>query len=230
MRLYLLTASLSILLAASGRAQLTHDVEFAMFAGVTNYLGDLAEYNLEYNETRPAYGLVFRYQVTPKFTVRAHYIHGTLGGNDRNSNTNRVRGYSFTAPLDEYAALLEYYPFGKHRYNNAGIFLPRLSPYIFVGGAFASARSTVVSPPDAPVSFPVAEDKSHFWVTPVGGGVRFDLVNHLNVSLEVGVRNAFSDYLDGVSAGSSANEDWYWFGGLTVGYYFLTPNPYRRRG
>ena len=226
---YFFAASLVVCLSIDAAAQLTHDVEFGIFAGVSNYLGDLAEYNLEYNETRPAYGFVFRYQLTPKFGVRGHYLHGTLSGDDMNSNRNRARRYSFTAPINEFAALLEYYPFGKHRYNNAGIFLPRLSPYLFGGVGVALAQSTVTAPVDADTIFPVAEDESRFLVFPVGAGVRFDLINHLNLSLEIGVRNSYSDYLDGVSAGGRENEDWYWFGGLTAGYYFLAPNPYRRR-
>ena len=216
-----------LLLATVSYGQLTHDIEFAIFAGVTNYQGDLAEYQLEFNETRPAYGALFRYQMTPKIGARVSVFHGTLSGDDDNSNRNRERGLSFTAPLTEITVGFEYYPFGKRRYNNAGIFQPRLSPFVYVCVGPAFAQSDVFAPGDSPFTFPASEDRSSFLVTPVGAGVRMDLINHVNISAEIGWRPTFSDYLDGVSL-SDSSDDWYWFGGLTVGYYFMSPNPYRR--
>lgn len=51
----------------------------------------------------------------------------------------------------------------------------------------------------------------------LGAGMNLDLGQNWLLGAELGARTAFTDYFDGVSqTGNPGENDWYWFGGMTL--------------
>lgn len=194
-----------------------------IFIGASNYQGDLADDQLEFSATGFAAGVSFKHSVNPRVRLRATAYRGIISGSDRNSATLSDRAYYFSSRVTEFAAAVEYHPLGQGRYNNANIFTPRLAPFAFVGMGYAHADTDLNVPADSRHLFPEANDTDHFFVLPLGAGLRIDVIQRISFELELGWRATFSDYLDDVSVnGGPDQNDWYWFGGLTTSYYFGT--------
>ncbi len=97
----------------------------------------------------------------------------------------------------------------------------RLSPYFFAGAGVVFASPTLLGmPEDMPEMQPGHYGKIHA-TTPFGGGFLFDLHPSFNINMEITMRYAFTDYLDGVSVSRNPdNMDWYLFAGLRFSYSF----------
>ena len=200
--------------------------EWGVFAGGANYLGDLVETEWpEWNESQPAIGMTGGYNLSRVFSLRASAVYARLSGNDANFSAGQPhlnRQFSFDTQLAEFSLVFRYEPFGKKRYPDEGGIKRLFSPYVYVGGGivnidptpdFSRARG------DGFLEKTRADKNSDFdrtlYTVPVGGGVRIDISKRSSLGVEVGVRPAFSDYLDGVSiSGNPAEDDWYAFGGL----------------
>ena len=200
--------------------------EMGLLLGVSSYSGDLASGPFVTRHIKPAGGLFYRYMFTRKFGFRAMAnfggIQGELIDNPKfDAKNNRVaENYKMNAGVLEIAAVAEWFPFGGPRFNNAGLFIPRWTPYAAVGLGLAFADASIETGPDYQgPRFPEADDKSTFLTIPIIGGLRLDMTEDITVSFEVGGRPALSDYLDGVSEnGGPGNIDWYWMGGVKVSY------------
>jgi OOP family OmpA-OmpF porin len=202
------------------------DIEFGFFAGIANYQGDLAENDIVLGETKISLGGLIRYHVNSKFNIRASGFFGTISGDDANSETLSFRKYRFSANLMEANLMLEWKVFGKIRYNEVGVFIPSITPYLFIGAGYTVAdKTTECYHPECLNNginpFPEPGDINTFVTMPIGIGVRWDFYEYISLGAEWGWRNAFSDYLDGVSLyAKPGNNDWYFFSGATVSFFF----------
>lgn len=201
--------------------------EWGLFAGGANYFGDLVETDWpEWKESQPAIGLAGGYNLSRVFNLRASAIYARLSGDDANFSEGMPhlkRKFTFESQLTEFSLVLRYEPFGTKRYPDEGGIKRLFSPYLYIGGGilmidpspdFSNAPGDVFlerAREDKNAGF----DKS-LYVVPVGGGVRLDISKRSSLGVEVGIRPAFSDYLDGISLSGNPNEDdWYAFGGLS---------------
>lgn len=197
------------------------NVEAGFFAGVANYQGDLAEDQIELGETKLAYGGYISYLVNPKVIVRGNVFYGNISGDDKNSPELQARNYSFTGDVLEIGLNAQWLMFGRSRYNNSGIFMPQFTPYLASGVAITTIKSDLQYPEVASGNFPEVADTDNFLVVPVTFGLRYELIEFLTLGVEVGARATFSDYVDNVSLNGNPNKnDWYLFGGFTLGYVF----------
>jgi hypothetical protein len=193
--------------------------EVGLFLGGANYMGDLAPWPLAFNETNFAFGGHYRFMFEPRLGIKGSVTLGRLSGNDANVPRNRERGWRMEAGIFEAALQAEWHPWGRPRYDNAGIFTPRLSPFISAGLGLALASANVTVPAHEKLRFPEPGDKSAFIVMPVSAGLRYDLSEFLLISGEIGLRSTFSDYLDGLSDYlDSRHKDYYIFGGISILY------------
>ena len=220
-----LTVSLiCLMLCLTASAQSEKFLELGIKAGIINYQGDLQQALFTASGSRPAIGVMLRYSIGEKYTVRGALEFGNLSADDADNSNNpglRARGYSFDANLIATEAVFEFLPLGKERQNN-GIFLQQINPYLFAGLGFARANAVVstANPADA-VKFPEANDQSNFITIPFGAGVRWDVASGLAIGVEANWRPTFSDYLDGVSVnGRAEGEDWFWSAGGYVSFTF----------
>jgi hypothetical protein len=197
--------------------------EIGLFAGSTNYQGDLAEGEIRFEESQVGYGAFFRYHVHPKIAVKFNFYNGTLSGNDANNKTLQNRAYEFKTSFTELSMNFEWSPLVKRKYDAGGEFMSqRFVPYMFAGvGTLLLNKITGKDNniADGISKIPEEGTPASLICIPVGGGFKFFLNDHLTVGLEGGYRNVFSDYLDGISKiGNPTRNDWYITGGITVSY------------
>jgi hypothetical protein len=200
--------------------------EAGIYAGASNYQGDLADGTFIWRETQLSYGALMRYSPNRFWTLRAHYIQGDVQASDRNSGDVdiRYRGFKFKSTLHEFAAIGEFNFLGKES-DVINDFSFMINPYLFSGVGFVSVAGSTVAPDDTrPYPFPEAGARTGFLTVPLGIGVKIRPSPAFSLGLEWGARTVFSDKLDGVSSETkgvySKGNDWYMFGGLTFTYFF----------
>lgn len=204
-------------------SQLTYsqNYELGLFAGSSNYQGDLADGLLVWKETQPAGGLFIRYSPIDFLSFKLGFTSGRIIGSDLNSSDAgiRQRSYTFESQIREFAAFGEFHlpQYGSSSY---GIFSPRFSPYVFGGVGLTTLNGKPNAPRDrVPYPFPEEGAKNQFITVPVGLGVKFRFAETFATSVEWGTRAVFSDYLDGISKnGNPKKNDWYMFMGVTLSY------------
>ena len=199
--------------------------EGGLFLGASQYQGDLNDDGIK--ELNAGYGLMLRRHLTDRFALRGNLLFGKLTGSDLNKSGNVARGFSFKSPVTEISILGEFDILGKKRYKD-NMFHKTFSPYIFLGAGTAIVSPTVnYNEANNPgLKNAINEDKAFaqknsFFSMPIGGGVKMDLTEKWGISLELGKRFTFNDYLDRVSKSANAKKkDTYIFAGLGITYKF----------
>ncbi len=226
-RYYYTTIILLLAINANSQAQF----ELGFFGGGANYLGDLVETRVPFfNETQAAYGLSGTFIFGNEWGLRLGGIRAKISGQDSNFEDQNIidRSFSFDTDITEASIVLTWEPFGKRRYRDDHRFRKIFSPYIFAGIGMTFW--------DAQPDFSLASREMWFEriqrdrpnegsqssvSIPMGVGLKRDLGKKAVISLELGLRTAFTDYLDGISyTGNPEKNDWYTFGGLTYSFRF----------
>lgn len=204
-----------------------HYFDVGVTAGISNYSGDLTESDLELRQSRPAFGVFGRYQLSQSFLLKGQYLNGRIYGDDRFSKAHLDRKFRVSGPLHELSLVLEYAPFYFGFENSAGKEY-NFFPYIFagVGATYAKPKLQYYGSPEDQATYirePLPEggqEQNLFLCTPVGGGIRLNINHRMTLGLEAGLRPVYSDLLDGVSKNGNPDfNDWYYFAGLTASYY-----------
>jgi OOP family OmpA-OmpF porin len=219
-----------VFLPLSLNAQYHYDV--GPLVGGAFYLGDLNDAMLpQFEETGIAYGIQFQYHLGHTMGLRAQLLRGTITGDDQNFDNPIIRSsrnIRFESTLTELSAQFVWEPFGHRRYREPVSFKPIFSPYLFVGlgGVVVDAQPDFAQAPRPNFIERVQADEAQsnpgfFPTIPVGAGVNIDLSSRTALGLELGMRTAFTDYLDGISAtGNADRNDWYAFGNVALSYRF----------
>ena len=197
--------------------------EVSGMLGVANYQGDLADDLIEFRETKAAGGLLVRYHLNKSLDLRLGVLSGQISGDDANSPRLADRGWRFDAIVTELTIGGEYLILPRDRFNNAGVFVPHFTPYLYTSIGIGFSRVNLRGPQgNAPnfEPFPHIGDTEQYLVLPFGVGLRLDLSEVLVLGAELGTRAAFTDRLDGVATRANTRNDWYLLVGGTVGYYF----------
>lgn len=210
MKHFLTIVIFALFLQFNATAQYT---EAGIFAGVSNYQGDLSRNaTMEISEYAAAFGAFGRYNFNGHFAAKVHFYKGVLQGGDyhaqgQRQTGRRARNLSFRSDLYELGLQFEY----NFLDFNIAIRDHITTPYVFAGvaGIYFNPQAEIdgqwhdLQPlgtegqglegnPDFYSLFNLA--------IPMGVGVKFNL-NHLtNIGLELGMRKTFSDHLDDVSA------------------------------
>ncbi len=218
--------SLFVFLSFSLHAQFQW--EMGTFVGVSNYQGDFVESNTPlFKESNFAFGILGRYNLNYEWAVRGGIVVGKITGRDLNFSDPQLktRGGSFSNVLKELSVSMVWEPLGKKRYfSKAGGFKKLISPYGFAGVGLLSMNPKVMFTEEGAAARAerIKQDENAKYfntriTVPFGAGVRVDLSENWSLSVEVGMRYAFTDYLDGTSIAAGAGaKDWYNFSGLTV--------------
>lgn len=205
-----------------------------IFAGSAFYLGDLNDQTLpNFDESQLAYGLSLNYHFNYNWGLRTQLMRGTIAGSDEhfdNEIIRTMRNVRFESTLTELSVQLLWEPFAHRRYATPLNFNKLFSPYLFIGlgGLIVDAKPNFEGSAREEFYERIQEDESKmypngFATVPIGGGVNIDFSSRTTLGLELGMRTAFTDYLDGVSAtGNKDKNDWYAFGGLTLIYRFVS--------
>ena len=221
------TLSILLLLFLSFSSQAQFQWEMGSIIGVANYQGDFVEGNAPiFKESNFAFGVFARYNMSFTTAIRGGMVVGKITGNDLNATQagRKIRGGSFSNVLKEISFSFEWEPLGAKRYLSSAGFKQLISPYGFVGAGIVIMNPKIKYKDGGldVLQERIRQDENadYFntrFVIPFGFGVKMDLAELWSMSIELGMRYAFTDYLDGMSiAGTPENNDWYSYTGITV--------------
>lgn len=185
------------------RAQ-NSEIGFCM--GTTFYLGDLNPTRL-FAQSQLAGGIVYRYNISPRWAIKADFLFGKVAGSDKLTNGGYERNLSFFSPITEFSVVGEL-NFLK-LYNSVG--KNHFAPYIFAGATIFSFNPKAQHPNGTVYELqsfgtegqglegmPKKYSLTHFAI-PFGIGLRVNIGQYVCLGAEWGFRYTFTDYLDDVS-------------------------------
>ncbi len=190
--------------------------ELGIFAGGSNYIGDIGRTNYIYPNSY-AIGGIYKWNMHPHYSIRANYTYAKIRASDADAD-NSFRRYrnepleplSFENDLHELVAGIEYH-FFKYNLSKTGY---TTTPYLFVqGGA---------------VSYGTLEGRRFNFVLPFGAGIKTKLAPGVGIGLDLGFRYTFRDDIDRYPDDPDAlnvqvnpdDNDWYVFTGITLVFAF----------
>ena len=214
---FLLLGSVLLCSVGSVRADnLEYRYEVGAMVGGSSYYGD-ANYHSFMNNLNIMGGIVGRYNINPRFAVKANLAAARISGNTADSD-NRFPGgdVEFSRTLFDLGAQFECHFFA---YGDGSGYktTKRLAPYIFAGAGMTYA--------------PKPADHVFTLNLPVGLGLKYKIAPRLNLGCELSFRFTLSDKLDvtretapilddpyGIKGGGFKNKDGYSFLTLSVTY------------
>ena len=205
---------ISIFVMSVGFGAYAQTSEIGLCGGVSFYMGDLNPKGV-FKGSRPAGGILYRYNINPRLAFKANVLFGSLEASDAKTGADPARNLSFRSPLSEISAQIEL-NFMK-LYNERG--LNPFSPYLFAGVALFSfnpqaemngkwydlqtfgTEGQELNKQDPLTG--IMYDKKRYPLTsfsiPFGIGMRVNFLKYYCIGLEWGFRKTFTDYIDDVS-------------------------------
>lgn len=181
--------------------------EFGVMLGTSYYLGDLNP-SKHFLQTKFAGGLIYRYNITPRWAFKVNALLGWLEASDARSKANVDRNLGFRSHIFDFSTQIEFnflpYITGHDRFF--------ISPYIFVGASVfnfspqanydgkwynlqplgTEGQGTTLDGTRNPYSLTTI-------AIPFGIGLKYSPHKSISIGLEYGIRKTFTDYIDDVS-------------------------------
>ncbi|HEU4495491.1 MAG TPA: DUF6089 family protein [Flavobacterium sp.] len=210
---------LSIFIFAFSNAQIH---EIGVFAGGNNYIGDVGPTNyIKPNEF--AFGLLYKWNKSPRHSWRISYMQGKLTSDDRDSDvpSRNQRGLNFENNLKEVSLGLEFNFFDFNLHEQGYLW----TPYVYSGLSYFQYTELYY------LNNHYKEDyKEGSLAIPIVLGMKSRIADHWILGFEAGARYTFTDNLDGSNPkndnleelrfGNLNSKDWYVFTGFTLTYTF----------
>jgi len=183
--------------------------EFGFMGGGSYYIGDLNP-DLHFVYSKPAMGLIVRYNLSTRHSMRFTATYGNVYGDDSKSEDNYQinRNLSFSSSIIEIAMGFE---LDVLKYRMKDMRYP-ITPYFFYEIAYfrmnpvaknANGDDIVLQELGTEGQGTLLSDKKQYSLNqlsiPLGIGVKFNIKDRIAISLEYGIRKTFTDYLDDVS-------------------------------
>ncbi len=196
--------------------------EVGVFVGGSNYIGDMGLTNYVY-PNKPAFGLLYKWNKSPRHAYRFSYNQSKITANDLDSNepSRYARKYHFDNSIKEVSLGLEFnfFDFDLHKSET------KITPYLFSGISYFKYDELYV------FNGETIKDKSESsFAIPLNLGIKSNISRYFVLGLEVGARFTFTDNLDGnnpknenyktLRFGNINNNDVYLFSGVTLTYTF----------
>lgn len=208
-RILIFSLVLGIVLPAVSQRISYRGSEFGIGLGAGYYLGEMNRKGHFSYVTKPAAGLIYRYNVNPRFSYKANLIFGSLMGDDSRTGipASIQRNQHFKSPITELAAELEFnflnYVIGNHKtyftpfvFLGAGVF--RMNPKAQVGNNWVALQPLGTEGQGTSLN----GDKPYKLFQaciPFGVGVKAWIASRIGITVEWGWRKTFTDYIDDVS-------------------------------
>lgn len=197
--------------------------EIGVFWGGSNFVGDVGKTNyIAPNE--PAFGIVYKWNKSPRHSYRFSYTQSTITANDLDSEVpgRNLRGYRFKNNIKELTAGME---FNFFDFNLHEVLKRKITPYVFTGVSYFAYDELYV------LNGQTKKDQTErTFAIPMIVGVKTNILDHFVLGVEVGARYTFTDNLDGslpanenlapLKFGNINSKDWYVFTGITLTYTF----------
>jgi len=196
-----------IAILAAGFSGYSQQHELGLMGGVSYYIGDLNPAG-HFMQSKPAGGIMYRYNMNPRMALRIQALFGSLQGADSVIEFNEDRNLSFRSPLMELGAQYElnYYKF------KIGSDKDYFTPYLFVGVSFFKFNpqgfydgdwynlQSLGTEGQGTTAYPDRDSYSLAgFAIPFGVGFKIILGNATILGFEWGLRKTFTDYIDDVS-------------------------------
>jgi len=181
-------------------------LQLTVFAGASNYQGDLQPKRFTLAQSNLAVGLGLRYELNSNFALRGELRYGHLEANDKNNTGDlQRRNLNFDTKLYEASGLLEY-SFNDLSekaftpYVFAGLAVYHFNPYTLDSNGVSHWLRPLNTEGQGLAQYPNRKVyKLNQFAVPFGFGVRIRANELVNVGFEVGARKLFTDYIDDVS-------------------------------
>lgn len=193
--------------------------EIGVFLGGSNYIGDvgLTTY-IAPNE--PAFGLLYKWNKSPRHSYRFSYTQSKITSNDLDSNeaSRNQRGYRFENDLKEVSLGLEFnfFDFNLHESST------KITPYVASGLNYFLTKYTLTNA-KADLTVEGRTERRKSIAIPMIVGIKSKITPSFVLALETGARYTLTDNIDGSfnqDFGNINNNDWYVFSGVTLTYTF----------
>lgn len=184
--------------------------DFGVFVGGAYYIGDINP-NKHFNQfTKPAGGVLVRYNFNRRAALRAGFTMGSIEAHDSyaSSGWQKQRNLSFRSPVRELATLFE---FNFLDYKMGGKESETLSPFIFIGiagfnfapqGQIDGNWSDLQPLGTEGQGFAGGASANKYKLMqvsiPFGIGIKTNFSKGICLGVEWGMRKTFTDYLDDV--------------------------------
>lgn len=200
---------LTLLLSFAGIAQ---NSELGGTVGTSFYLGDLNPRGV-FKMPRLAGGIVYRYNFTPRWALKADILFCEVAASDAVTNKKYERNLSFKSPITEISVQAELNFFRLYNERGKNFF----TPYLFAGIAFFSFNPQAELNGTYYVLQHLGTEGQGFegerkyyslcnFAIPFGLGIRFNVAKWLCIGAEWGMRYTFTDFLDDVSGNYYDNQ------------------------
>ncbi len=182
--------------------------EFGIVGGTAYYIGDLNPYKHFGGEKKLAAGLMYRSNLSRRWTIKGSFTYGSIQTSDAKSSDPWMvnRNLSFKNEIMEGALTAELnffnYQIGNPKYP--------ISPYLFLGLAYykhkpqAQYQGRYYELQPLGTEGQGTTEGGDFYALngiswPFGAGLKINLFSIVAVSFEWGMRKTYTDYLDDVS-------------------------------
>lgn len=196
--------------------------ELGVFGGGINYIGDVGPTDY-ISPNEPAFGIIYKWNRSPRHAYRFSYMQGKLTSNDADSDipSRNLRGNSFENKVKEFSAGLEFNFMDFNLHDGE----PKISPYIYSGISYFIYDEIFILDNNSRLDY-----QSSTFAIPMVLGIKARVLDKFILAAEVGFRYTFTDNLDGSNPkndnfetlrfGNKNSNDWYVFTGLTLTYTF----------
>lgn len=207
--IYVLCLCAAMCFSQSVQAQ-NNSWEFGIFAGWSNYSGDLQQNQYEKDEMQAAYGVFIRHNFNDYLALKAQFLKGSITGADANYSSLLVakeRNLNFRSDIYEFGVQGEFsfLKFGENNtkiaapYLLAGISVFHFNPQAEFEGSWYDLQPLGT---EGQEMSGYSEQKKYGLIQfaiPFGVGFNVALSQNAHLGFEMGFRKTFTDYLDDVS-------------------------------
>ena len=202
--------------------------EMGMFLGGSNTISDLGSTHFIYANS-PAFGLIYKWNLTTRYALRASFITSKLKSSDYYANdlSRFNRFFEVDNKVFEFSAGMEvnFFDFDLHNQDR------EFSPYFFTGINYFQYQLFTVRNGLSSIDVNKYDSALEFSI-PAIVGIKFSINNSFVLSFETGIRYSLTDNIDGsnpigqfendiqVKHGDLYNNDWYVFTGIALSYTF----------
>jgi hypothetical protein len=194
--------------------------DIGLIGGASYYMGDI-NHSRHFYAPSPAGGIIYRYNLNPRHSLRFSGIYTSLKGNDSDFDDafQQDRLISFKTSIIDLAITTE---FNFMDYKPTSLRKDRYSPYVSAGIGYASVIASDVQSMSAALD-PNAKAKSSTTII-FGGGFKYNLARRWSMGAEWTFKKTLNDLLDGTeNIGTDRgvffhNNDWYSIVGLFITY------------
>jgi hypothetical protein len=193
-------------------------IEFGVYGGVSNYIGDVSEQKMRFDQFHPSAAIMGRYNVSKRFTLKGMIAYGKISGADSLASKpkNQMRNTNFHSDIYEFSVHGEYNlvpnklsgrggrPFVPYIFGGIGIF--HFNPKTEFGGNIYELQPLGTEGQGTTQYNNLKKYDLTTICLPMGVGIKKRISQSFVVGVEAGLRFTFTKYLDDVG-GKYANSN-----------------------